>query len=271
MDVWGITVATVRRWYVFLPILAIAAVLAYGAGQQAHPEYEATGSAMMTPPRPDPELPNPFVNAQGANSAISIILNGSDTQERVAAQGLKSTFTVSPTSRSPIFRVVATGGDAEDVVATIDAVIKVAAEELAARQKAAGIKPEYYIGLEVLSPPYLSAVDNNTAVRVQAVILGLGVVLAVVVAILFDDIVGLVRRRRSKAREARAAEAEGAEADVAAAKPDPEADTDAESVDDAPEAEPDDSVPAEDDSSDEAPAEAEDTVAAPDAKQLRQR
>ena len=69
MDVWGITLATLRRWYVCLPIVAVAVAMALLAGRSASPEYDATGTVMLTPPRVGSEIANPFINVQGASEA----------------------------------------------------------------------------------------------------------------------------------------------------------------------------------------------------------
>lgn len=209
MDVWGITLATLRRWYVCLPVLVAAGLLALAAGQSASPEYEATGTAMYTPPRltPDRESPtiaNPFSNEEGANSAITVVLNGPSTREAIAELGLDGTVTVSQTARSPIFTVRAVSSDQATALAIVDEVIDIASDELTARQTEAGIVAQYSIGLHVLAAPSITDIDNNTAIRVQAVILALGAAAAVTLAVLFDDIVGLIRRRRQRRRSSAA-------------------------------------------------------------------
>ncbi len=80
MDVWGITLATLRRWYILLPVLAVAGLLALALGRSASPEYQATGTMMLTPPRSSSPIANPFVNAQSASEALTIILNGPQTR-----------------------------------------------------------------------------------------------------------------------------------------------------------------------------------------------
>ena len=205
MDVWGITLATLRRWYVFLPIIAVAGLLAYAAGLSSAPEYEATGTAMYTPARLTPDrssqsIANPFVSEDGANGAITVILNGPDTAATLAKRGLDGTATTTAASRSPIFTVRALASDPETAIAIVNEVMTIASDELVTRQRDAGIDQKYMIGLQELAPASIKQVDNNTAIRVQAVILVLGAVVGVSLAVLSDDIVGLVRRRRQRRR-----------------------------------------------------------------------
>lgn len=198
MDVWGITLATLRRWYVFLPILAAAVLLALAVGRSANPEYEASGSMLLTPARSSSPIANPFVNAQGASEALTIILNGPETKTRLNDSGLTGTVTVSSASRSSVIAMRSVSTDPEKALALIDAVIDIASDELTERQQSAGIGPDSLIGLQVLAAPSITSVANDTAIRVQAVILGLGAVAGITLAVLFDDIVGLIKRRRQR-------------------------------------------------------------------------
>lgn len=201
MDVWGITLATLRRWYVFLPIVAASVLLALSVGRGADPEYTATGSIMLTPPRVGSPIANPFVNAQGASEALVIILNGPETKARLADEGLNGAVTVSSGSRSSVLTMRSTSNTPEDAIALVDAVIDIASDELLVRQRSAGIESESLIGLQILAAPSITSVANDTALRVQAVIVAIGMVAGVTLAVLFDDIVGLIKRRRQSRPE----------------------------------------------------------------------
>jgi hypothetical protein len=205
LDVWGITLAALRRWYVFIPILALSAFVAYSAGQGVAPEYEASATALLTPPPTQPTVANPFGNPDDANIAIGIVLNGPVAQLQVRELGLNGAFTVDTASRSAVLNIVARSDDsAEDAVATTVAVLDLASAELKSRQEAAGVPSTSLIGLQVLSPPHLSSVATQGALRVQAVILLLGAAAALVISVLFDDIIGLFRRRGSRRRRQKA-------------------------------------------------------------------
>jgi hypothetical protein len=201
VDVWGITLAVLRRWYVFIPIFALAVLAAVSAGRGVAPEYEASATAMLTPAPTQPTVANPLVNAQEANTAIGIVLNGPVAQLQVSDSGLTGSFAVTTAARSSVLTIVARSDkSAEDAVATTEAVLDVANQELKVRQEAAGIPAGSQIGLQVLSPPSLASVGTDGALRVQAIIVILGAAAALVVSVLFDDIIGFIRRRRQRRR-----------------------------------------------------------------------
>lgn len=214
MDVWGITLATLRRWYVFLPVMAVAVLLALQAGRSASPEYGATGSMLVTPPRVGSPIANPFVNAQGASEALTIILNGPETNARLQEAGFAGTVTVSSGSRSSVVTMRSVSPRAEDAVALIEAIVDIASDELVTRQRAAGIETDSLIGLQILAAPSITSVATDTAIRVQAVILAVGAVAGVTLAVLFDDIIGFIRRRRQRPAKSKSRSRRGSKAAV---------------------------------------------------------
>lgn len=196
MDVWGITVAALRRWYIFLAILGLAGFGAHMVGKSVHPEYEASASALLTPPPTAAPVANPFGNVDGANQAIAIILNGPGAEAAVAQQGLTPSFTVTSQARSSIFNVAVRGVNPDKAVATTEAVLDIASRELIDRQTAGGVPEANQISMQVLSAPAITNVVTDGALRVQAVILVLGAAIALTVAVLFDEIMQWFRRRR---------------------------------------------------------------------------
>lgn len=203
MDVWRITVATLRRWYIFLPLLALTAGAVFVVGQGVKPEYEVSGTALITPGRTPSPVPNPYGGEQQANAAVAIVLNSTETRAEVQAEGLLPGYSVSNQSRSTIMHVNVRGGDAEQAVATGRHVMELAAAELADRQGGAGIPASAQYGLDVLAAPALVGVVYDGKMQVQAVTGLLGASMALLVSVLFDDIVGLVRRRRARRRARR--------------------------------------------------------------------
>ena len=200
MDVWRITVATLRRWYIFLPLLALTAAAVYVAGQGVQPEYEVSGTALITPGRTPSPVPNPYGGEQQASAAVAIVLNSTEARAGVQREGLLPTYDVSGQSRSTIMNIRVRGGDVEQAQDTGRRVMELAAEELADRQGGAGIPASAQYGLDVLAAPSLVAVVHDGKMQVQAVTGLLGASLALLVAVLFDDIVGLFRRRRARRR-----------------------------------------------------------------------
>lgn len=204
LDIWGITLAVLRRWYVFLAIFGLALGGAYLAGRDSHPEYVGTASAMLTPPPTEAPVSNPFGNQEDANAALLIILNSSETVASIQDQGYTSSYEVIAAARTSVFNVEARGADEADVLATLSAVLATAEAELTERQASGGVPAGNRIGLQQLAPPSITNVETEGPVRVQAVIVIIGGAAAVVLSVLFDDIVGLFKRRRARLAAQRA-------------------------------------------------------------------
>lgn len=198
MDVWRITVAAVRRWYVLAPLLALTVALALAVGQGVKQEYEVTGAAMVVPGRSFSEIPNPYGGPDDANNAVSIVLNSPETRQRIAAEGFLGSYEVAPSSRSTIMNFQVRGESQQQAVETGMAVFQMAAEELRGRQSAAGIRLGEQYSVDVLQTPSVSAAVTDGKLRNMAVVGVLGAALSLVVAVFFDDVVGLLRRRRHR-------------------------------------------------------------------------
>ncbi|RIQ25261.1 hypothetical protein DY240_11250 [Jiangella rhizosphaerae] len=187
-----------RRWYVLLPLLALTGVLALQAGDRVAPEYEGQAGAMITPERVQGEVANPYGSITNANEALGIVLNSVDSRRTIVEQGLSASYEIGVASRSTILQVSVRADSPEVAVATGQAVLDLAAQELATRQTEAGLPPEAQYTLAILDPPAVTAIVNTGSVRVQAVVGILGAGLSLLVAVLFDDIVGLWKRARAK-------------------------------------------------------------------------
>lgn len=211
MDVWRITVAAVRRWYVLVPMLALTAFLAQAAGEGVKEEYVATGAIMMVPGAVTPEVPNPYGGPSEANYAVALVVRSPDARAEVKAQGLEPTYEISPQSRSTIMTFEVRSESSARAIDTGIAVFQLAAKELRSRQDAAGISRNAQYSVDVLQDPSLTAVVTEGKMRNMAVVGALGAALSLALAVFFDDVVGLVRRWRRKKQQKRAEAAGPAE------------------------------------------------------------
>lgn len=200
MDVWQITLAALRRWYILIPLVALTGWAVVVAGNGVRPEYEVNATAMVTPGSVEAMVPNPYGSLDDANQAVGIVLNSSETHAQIAARGLSSDFTVSPETRSTILQLMVRADAPELALATGAELLDLAAEELAGRQAEAGLPEASRYRLATLASPSVLNVVYEGKTRIQAVIGLLGVSIALVVSVLFDDIVGLVTRRRRQRR-----------------------------------------------------------------------
>lgn len=213
MDIWGITLAVLRRWYVFVAIFGLSVGGAYYAGKGVQPEYIGSASALLTPAPTTAPVANPLGTQLDANGALLIVLNSAETVAAIEAMGYTSTYEVTATARTAVFSVDARGTSEADVLGTLNAVLTIAEDDLLQRQANGGVPAGNRIGMQELAAPSITEVETEGALRVQAVIVVLGGAIAVVLAVLFDDIVGLIRRRRSRREKRRAAADSGLEAD----------------------------------------------------------
>lgn len=195
MDVWSLTRAALRRWYVLLPALLLTAVLTSSAGSSVAPEFETTGAALMVPPAMAADVVNPYAASSGPE-VLRTIVNGSAVRSRLAAQGLESGYELSITSRTPIFNIRARSADRQRALGTGAAVIEALRQELTTAQADFGVPPRAMATVQVIDAPDTVTSVGSGAIRVKAVVGLLGVIGSLALAITFDDLLLLLRRRR---------------------------------------------------------------------------
>lgn len=211
MDVWRITVAVLRRWYVFLPLLVVSGLSAYAVGEGVQPEYEATATAILVPGTEESETDNPYGNIESTSNVLSIVLDSPRVRDAIEAQGMNPDFEIETRSRSSIIDVTVLSDTQSESIATTAEVLEVAQRELSQRQDAAGLPTDTQIGMEVLRAPALTEVVTDGKMRNMAIVGVVGAALSLLIAILFDDLVGIVKRwmHRRRARLARQREESG--------------------------------------------------------------
>ncbi|CAM3429201.1 Capsular polysaccharide biosynthesis protein [Occultella aeris] len=206
MDVWRITVATLRRWYIFVPLLALTGWGVLSVGDQIDPEYQVSGTFILTPSLEETEIPDPYGGAVQATQVIAIVLNSPTTREQIVEMGLEPDYTVAGGGRSStIMTVSVLGRDREATIETGNVLIEMTRQELETRQSEAGIPPGAQYGLSVISPPAVDSVVYDGKTQIQAVVGVVGAAVALLAALLFDDIVGLIKRRLKQRRLRRSA------------------------------------------------------------------
>lgn len=201
MDVWRITVAALRRWYIFLPLLALTGFGAVTAGQGVDPQYEVTATTILVPGPVVSDIENPYGTLYDTNQVLSIVLGATPARQTIEAQGLNPEYEASPRSsgtdfrdRSSVMNVTVLSDSQQESLATSDAVIELARQELAQRQGAAGIPADAQIGLQVLQAPVVSDVVSEGKTRIMSIVGIVGASFSLLVAVLFDDLVGLLKR-----------------------------------------------------------------------------
>lgn len=194
MDVWRITVAALRRWYVFLPLLALTAFVALRVGDAAPTHYEVSTTAILVPGPVPTEASGPYGSRSDTTQVISIVLDGTAARGELEARGLNPEYEVDSRDRSALLNITVLGETEQEGLATSEAVLDLAREELAQRQAEAGVPQGAQIGVQVLQTPFLSDVIAEGKLRNMAIVGIVGASLSLLLAVLCDDLVGLFKR-----------------------------------------------------------------------------
>lgn len=201
MDVWAITMAALRRWYVFLPLLALTVGAALWVGSRAPEHYQVSSTVVLVPGAETTEIENPYGGISETAHVLEIVLDASGVRELIEERGLSADYVVDSRSQSRIVDLVVTGDTADLSLGTTDALLDLMGQELVARQEAVGIPEDAQVVVQVLQEPTVTDVIADGRLRNMAVVGIVGAALSLLIAVLFDDILGLARRwRRRPAR-----------------------------------------------------------------------
>lgn len=202
MDVWAMTVAVLRRWYVFLPLLAMTVLAALWAGGRVTEESVVTATVVLVPGAESSEIENPYGGIGETAQVLEIVLDSRVAHEGLEAQGLSPDYVVDARSQSRIMDLSVTAPAPEVSLATAEELLAMARKELSVRQEEVGIPEAAQVGVEVLRAPAVTDVVADGRLRNMAVVGILGGALSLVAAVLLDDVVGLARRWRAGSRHA---------------------------------------------------------------------
>lgn len=201
MDVWRITVAALRRWYILLPLLALTGYATLTVGDGVRPQYQVTATATLVPGSVGTEIPSPYGGIVDTTGVLAIVLDNTSSRDQIEALGLNPAYEAAARTRSALIDISVLSDTPDESLETAEAVLELARQELADRQGAVGIPPRAQLGLQVLQAPSVSDVVSDGKARNMAIVGIVGAALSLLLAVLFDDIVGLVRRWRVRRRE----------------------------------------------------------------------
>ncbi|KAE8764891.1 hypothetical protein [Georgenia thermotolerans] len=215
MDLFSIVGACLRRWYVTVPLVAVAGWLALQSYKSVEPVYTASASVVVLPSlqqtagtadQPDaaPEPENPYAGQGGAQFAAAVLgrnINSSVFRDRLGVEGLTSESVKAQKSESqPIVTIDATQSSPEAVYALLDKIAAEAAVVLDEVQESAGAPPNTHYRLAPAVPA--GAVEDITPSRLRAAgaiaVVGCGVAAA---AATVADL--MLARRPRRARRGR--------------------------------------------------------------------
>ena len=207
MDLFSLIGTCLRRWYVTLPVLALAAYGAMLSYQAVPAVYSSEVSIAVLPslvPSVEPEegeelvADNPYAGSGGPRFAAAVLarnINTADYLERVGlADDDAATVEASAAREQPVIEIVATGSTPEGVLAALEAVQAEAAVVLTEFQTEAGAPVERQYRIATAVPPDKVTEVTPSRLRTAGVLVVLGVAAAAGAAVLVDV---LVTRRRS--------------------------------------------------------------------------
>jgi uncharacterized protein involved in exopolysaccharide biosynthesis len=226
MDFTATLQVLIRRWYVVIVMLALAAGATFAAGMQVAPQYRATGSVILVPAsqatgdaKPASGT-NPWSGALGTTaSAISRVVTSPVVAQEVALRGGTASYQVGTgVTASPIVDVIATGATPTEAIRTVEEVTAALRDELSRREDEAGAPKETWITVQDLTLPTHASQLLGSRTRVMLAVGALGLVATIGMAMLVD---ALAKGRRGRKSGRRAVEAvpvsfDAATSDVAA-------------------------------------------------------
>lgn len=212
MDLFTILGATFRRWYVTVPVMLLAGILAYQSYQSVPAVYSSSVSVtVLAPVAPPPPPPDPVTGEviepyeanpySGPNLAAAVLarnLNSASFEDTLGLDPERNqTIEADPSRSDPIIQVIATAESPQAVVAILEEVTVRAATILDAFQAEAGATDGARYNLAPAVPT--DVVEDVTPSRFRTagaiVVIGFGV--AAAVATLLDMV--LERRRTARA------------------------------------------------------------------------
>jgi hypothetical protein len=211
LDISSVAAAVLRRWYVFLLVVGLAAWLAVGSYKDARPVYTST-TVMTVLPSPDlvrvraesnageSSLGNPF--GVGANTVLAALLadqvnTGGIVLPPEAADASLAVTAASQDLRQ-FFTVQSVAGSSEGAISALTAMVVQSPEVLAQIQIAAGSpSDQLYTAQQTRLPTAPSAAYPDRSRLALGTALA-GVLLATLLAVVIDSVVLARRRRKSR-------------------------------------------------------------------------
>ena len=195
MDLWGLTIAVFRRWYVTLPLLAITVTTALWVGQRVQAEYEVVGSVLLV--APPQTTPNPFADDH-ASEILGIGVGSSSTREEMLSQGFSDMYELDFERGSPIMSMRVISSSEALTVATAQEIVARLDDALREGQTGRQVPSAARVTMDIVDAPDAAEPVISGRLRLTAVVAVAGGILSLACALLAD--VFLLRRRERAPR-----------------------------------------------------------------------
>lgn len=219
LDLWDFVRLLVRRWYLTVPLLALAAAAALFAAQGVAPTYTASATGAFLEPaiilQPDEVVPNPWALAGPETTARAVVDSVADpiTTDQVAAEGYSRNYEIKLASRSVLFGILASAPTPEGATTTLDHVVDLMRQDLRNKQASYGVPESQQVLIQMASGTSIVATRDSLK-RVLLVVIGLGGILTGLIVFIVDSIVGHRARHRAMSDDTTDGEAEASSNDV---------------------------------------------------------
>lgn len=205
-----------RRWYVLLPLLVLAAVLAAGVDRSMPKQYQSAGMvsllASQQSTKGTSELPgtgNPFLSFDASlNDTADFLVRrveAGPAAQQLAAEGVGDYTAALAASQGPFITLTADGTTPALAKSAMTTLIAFTAQQLQALQQQQGVPQQDMITSAVIVPPGAAAAQNKSRIQDTLGAGAGGLALALLVTFAVDSLAHARRRRGRTAPAHRAA------------------------------------------------------------------
>ncbi|MGV1009221.1 MAG: hypothetical protein ACOYBY_11525 [Dermatophilaceae bacterium] len=221
VDALDIVVVCVRRWWVMVPILALAAAVGLNLTHDQKPVYAASGGYALVYAHydpsanangaQDPRSPNPLSANGGALIAEALIADFMTSKTQIELGGTGNSgagpgeaangahFTVqAPTPGLSTYLVKSWGPDEEGVRAVVDGVLASAPVKAADIQKTAGAPEMSQYTTFVTAPTQVAEMPAQSATKMLVAVFAIAIMAGAALCLVVDR---LIKRRSEKTRK----------------------------------------------------------------------
>lgn len=208
MDLLDLLKLMFRRWYVTTPIIVLTLGAAYGIGISIQPEYKTSVAIVLVPPTTSVAEPEPGAEPRPGNpwlrvgeapmaQAVQIATSAHDDRSRVEAAGGDPDYEVNLVTRSSILTVEISAATQAQAQATVTAVTELINDEVAEQQAPYQPRSGEQITTQILDAGRNITPSRSNVLRLQIVMITIGLLLAAALTVMFDAI---ARRRAARIR-----------------------------------------------------------------------
>jgi hypothetical protein len=206
VDFWDLTKLVFRRWYVSVPVFAVAIAVTLYVAVQVKPDYVATSYVQLVPPSVTPKATddtkararNPWLDLGLASLTKAGMISVQDQRvvKQLKTTGYSDDFTMTIDTQLPIVTFEVIGEDEAQATRTSEQLVKRFSDSVQSLQKEYGAPGDQMITTRRLDQGDNVKQSNSKVKRALIAVAGVGVLLTVALTVAVD---AWLRRRRRKA------------------------------------------------------------------------